>query len=520
VADPTPTGDSVARDRFSPSAMLAIGLALLFGLSASIIGFRIVRAGERARAKSALEVETREQATEIRRAFDALGDQLHSIAALYYSSKEVEHGEFKSFVAHGLARRAAPLNLLWIERVPAAKRAEFEAAGRDAGLKGFEFRELSTSGTLVPAAPRDEYWVNWFIEPATNGASVSGFDQASDPRRLAGLQRSRDTDDCVLIGPAPGSGEMLAALPVFGTPGATGKDSLRGFVAAAFPLRETIEAALAVKRVPGLVVRVSDASLPPDEQLLHATRAVARTDGDPDSEASAVVPILGREWTITGGLEARQAAAAISGLSWGVLGAGLLVTLLLALSIASATSRASLQRLVDARTIQLQVRNQSLVQEIHEHALTLADLRASQKRTECILDSALDALIIMDGSGLVIGWNPKAEEMFGWLREEVLKGSMAELIIPPEHREAHRLGVQRYLATGKGPLVNRRIEITALTRDGRRLPVELSIAPLKQGEKVVAFSAFLRDISGRKHAELRQAELVRELERRLASPST
>ncbi len=134
-------------------------------------------------------------------------------------------------------------------------------------------------------------------------------------------------------------------------------------------------------------------------------------------------------------------------------------------------------------------------------------LRQSEARLRAVLDSALDAFVGMDVHGLITDWNPRSEAIFGWTRAEALGRNLAETIIPPQYREAHRRGLQHFLATGEGPVLNRRIEITAMRRDGKEFPVELSICPLKVGASY-RFTAFIADISERKQleAQLRQAQ--------------
>ncbi|HEV2131488.1 MAG TPA: PAS domain S-box protein, partial [Longimicrobiaceae bacterium] len=128
------------------------------------------------------------------------------------------------------------------------------------------------------------------------------------------------------------------------------------------------------------------------------------------------------------------------------------------------------------------------------------ELRRSEERTREILESAHDAFITMDTQGRVCGWNSQAEATFGWPREEALGKPLVELIIPPHYREAHQQGLARFLATGDGPVLGRRIEVTALHRDGNELPIEMTISAIRQGESYL-FSAFLHDITERKRAE-------------------
>ncbi|WP_428424089.1 PAS domain S-box protein [Methylibium sp.] len=149
------------------------------------------------------------------------------------------------------------------------------------------------------------------------------------------------------------------------------------------------------------------------------------------------------------------------------------------------------------------------LQDITEQKRAEEELRASEERTRLIVDTALDAVITMDGSGAITGWSPQAETTFGWTRAEALGRSLARTIIPERHREDHRRGLERYLATGEAVVLNKRIELTALHRDGREFPIDLSITPIRDGA-VPSFSAFVRDITDRKLAQARlQAQLER-----------
>ncbi len=131
---------------------------------------------------------------------------------------------------------------------------------------------------------------------------------------------------------------------------------------------------------------------------------------------------------------------------------------------------------------------------------------------QLLLQKALDAVVVMRRDGTVADWNGCAESIFGWTRQEALGRSMNDLIIPPQHRQAHSQGLQRYLETGIGHVVGRRIEISAIDRSGREFPIELSITELVY-ENEQAFIGFLRDISDRKAAEL----ALKESEARLAA---
>jgi PAS domain S-box-containing protein len=126
----------------------------------------------------------------------------------------------------------------------------------------------------------------------------------------------------------------------------------------------------------------------------------------------------------------------------------------------------------------------------------------SEETLRLILANALDAVATMDSSGLVTGWNPQAERIFGWSASEAVGRPLAELIIPERLRDAHYKGLQRYLAGGGGPILGRRVEMPAQHRDGSEFPVELTVTPIVQ-EQGTWFSAFIRDISGSKRMATR-----------------
>lgn len=125
----------------------------------------------------------------------------------------------------------------------------------------------------------------------------------------------------------------------------------------------------------------------------------------------------------------------------------------------------------------------------------------SQALNSAIVETALDCIITINHEGQIIEWNPAAENTFGYSRDEILGKTMAETIVPEHLRNAHATGMKRYLDTRVSHILRQRIEIVALHRDGHEFPVELAIAPLEFGEDII-FTAYLRDISAQKEAEL------------------
>ncbi|HWM12180.1 MAG TPA: PAS domain S-box protein, partial [Solirubrobacteraceae bacterium] len=119
---------------------------------------------------------------------------------------------------------------------------------------------------------------------------------------------------------------------------------------------------------------------------------------------------------------------------------------------------------------------------------------------QAILDAALDSIITMDAEGQVVEVNSATERIFGYTAVEMVGRELAELIIPPELRDAHRRGVERYATTGKGRMVGHPVELPAMRKDGTQFPVEIAIA-LPEVNGPPLFTGFLRDVTDRKRDE-------------------
>ena len=128
------------------------------------------------------------------------------------------------------------------------------------------------------------------------------------------------------------------------------------------------------------------------------------------------------------------------------------------------------------------------------------DLRVIHACHTAMLESALDAIVSMGADGIVLEWNPAAERTFGYAREDAVGRELAELIVPPDLRDAHRAGLSRNVATGEHTLLGRRLEMTAVRADGAELPVELTITR-SDVEGRALFTGVLRDLTATRRSE-------------------
>jgi PAS domain S-box-containing protein len=145
--------------------------------------------------------------------------------------------------------------------------------------------------------------------------------------------------------------------------------------------------------------------------------------------------------------------------------------------------------------------------------------RSAEAHKTAILETALDCIITMDHEGKITQFNPAAEQVFRYKRQEVIGRELAELLIPAALRDAHRRALAEYGRTGVGRVLGQRIEMNAMRADGSEFPVELAITRITLSDPP-AFTAYLRDITQRKQAEEELRKAREELEARVEQRTT
>jgi len=129
-----------------------------------------------------------------------------------------------------------------------------------------------------------------------------------------------------------------------------------------------------------------------------------------------------------------------------------------------------------------------------------AAVRLSEARLRAVLEASLDAIIIADADGVVLEFNPVACAIFGYERKEALGRELAELIVPPKLRDRHRRGLTRYARTAEPQVLDRRIEIDAMRKNGSLFPVELTITRVAIPGRPI-FAGYVRDLTERRRVE-------------------
>jgi PAS domain S-box-containing protein len=111
-----------------------------------------------------------------------------------------------------------------------------------------------------------------------------------------------------------------------------------------------------------------------------------------------------------------------------------------------------------------------------------------------VVDDALAPAVALDESSFIVGWNAAAERTFGWSRDEIVGRLLSTTLIPRRYQEAHERGFQRYLQSGEARVISSVMELTAMHRDGREIPIELSISPAVQSGSRALVVGFARDV--------------------------
>lgn len=138
---------------------------------------------------------------------------------------------------------------------------------------------------------------------------------------------------------------------------------------------------------------------------------------------------------------------------------------------------------------------------------------AVEARYRAIVDTAVDAIVVIDEQGRVEAFNPAAERLFGYSAEE-MAGRNVNILMPEPYHGEHDGYLERYRETGERRIIGIGREVEGRRSDGTTFPLELSIAEWRDGEKRF-FTGVMRDVTARKRAEELQRLLVNELNHRV-----
>lgn len=160
------------------------------------------------------------------------------------------------------------------------------------------------------------------------------------------------------------------------------------------------------------------------------------------------------------------------------------------------------------KTLELEALNLHLEQRVLQRTLALEEAASASRRLAAIVESSDDAIVSKDLNGIVATWNRGAERLFGYAADEII-GRPITTLIPPELQDEE----PRILEQIRGGEMLDHYETMRMTKDGRRIPVSITISPIRDGAgRVVGASKIARDISSARRAEQQLLEAARHKE--------
>ena len=441
-----------------------VALALLFTLVPLLVlaysSVHLATVSLRTEAKAKARVTAAVSAAEVQREMTSLGQLVTS----YANRSQVQAAFTLGQAPGGFGSVQQHLDDLRSARLGIVTTFATDDSGKLVGL------QPQTAGLLGTSFSHRD----WFI-----GTTASRRGYISEVYRSAG---------------PGGSTVVAAAAPIWARVEPGAEPRLAGVLGASYGLTETEQFVRRIAESENLLLTVTDqkgvvvvsarrgveslSSIREDPLVtaaLAGASGVTTADLDGDEAITAYTPINGLGWTLTASVPERVALAPVGEIRRTVYGVTALITVVLLSGVAL------------------------LAAFLRERSRIENALAVSEAEIRGTLEASKDAFVSMDASGTITRWSRQAEELFGWTGGEAVGRRVGDTIVPPELRAAHQAGMKRYMATGKGDVIGRRIEIDALHKDGHTFPVELAIWNATT-EKGTLFSAFLHDITDRRVA--------------------
>ncbi|WP_110971316.1 sensor domain-containing diguanylate cyclase [Pseudomonas huaxiensis] len=357
--------------------------------------------------------------------------RLDSLRRFFVYAQEITRDEFDGYVRPLLHRSQA---YSWAPRVSQAQRADFERQTRELLGRDFSIRELGEGGVLQPSQVRPVYYPVLFSQTLSKLPPPLGFDLLSQSVRRDALNRASTPGsiavsapfDLIGVDPAYARG-MLMVAPVFAPqqpdPGP------KGYVMAVLSMRQLMADGLPSAEEDNLVVRILDLSAAGEPEALFQS---GNTVGDSPLEMRQVLHLGDRSYQLNMFPSKvfldgdRSSATAVAFLG------GLLSLLLSALLFSLFSQRQRALTLVEQRTAELRISEESL--------------RDTHNQLRSVLEAATQvAIIATDLHGQISTFNAGAERMLGYSSEEAVgKLTLEHLLLPQEVQERARLMSLRF----------------------------------------------------------------------------
>ena len=294
-------------------------LIAAIGVTLAMLSFIIIERYFETASRHRFEISAANSAHSIAASFTRYLNEIDALGAFYNASDIVDRDEFSQFTGASLTRTHGMQALEWVPRVPALERSSYAERARQDGLPHFEITERNKVGVLVRAGKRDEFFPVYYVEPLMGNEAAVGFDLASNPARLAAMEKARNsgrmtvTERINLVQKSDSRAGALAFLPIYeggqvpAIPAAK-RQALKGFVLGVFRIDDAVEAiARGASIRGGTDVYLFDLSAPAGNRLLCEHLSAGNASGQVSlSEDDArkgqfvehVFPVADRKWAV------------------------------------------------------------------------------------------------------------------------------------------------------------------------------------------------------------------------------
>jgi PAS domain S-box-containing protein len=310
---------------------------------------------------------------------------ISSVSGLYAASNSVKRAEFRAFAEQSLNNNREIQSLGWIPRIPADERTVYEAAAHKDGLTNFHITEQNSSGALIPATARQEYYPVYFLEHIEGDDGALGFDLASNPTLREVLDRARDTGEMIatqritLVQETNGQGNVFVFAPIYETNSIPNtiearRDNLAGFVVGAFHIGDILQSVFEQNRAPTkLDLYILDTEASSGEALLYYRGAPEQGDNRLSEDELFLggyekfsLSVADRNWILIF-IPTSEFSFPASTAPWIGGGTGLLLTIFFVVFLRTTQNRTrTIGRTVVERTAELSHVNQALTAEMAE----------------------------------------------------------------------------------------------------------------------------------------------------------
>lgn len=428
--------------------------------------------------QAATQLEDRAVRIEQKRVTDLVSDALSkeleislgvlsSISGFFLASDFVSRDEFTVFTEPALTAHSSIHALEWAPHIIDSEREAYRNQAIRDGFRHFVIRERNSQGEMIPATQRPEYFPVYYVEPIKQHEAALGFDLASDEKRIASLEKARQTRrpqataSITLVQENAQHKGFLVFHPIFKLVNGElnqQQTSFQGFALGVFRVGDLIEAAIRPikKRLGQLRIEVADVTDLTQPDLLFSRSTASQSRPLPDStwRAKRTIHFVNRNWQISTIATPEFIAQHKEKTHWLVLAAGIILTTLLSAYIHTVTRRTlMISRLVEQRTQALQ---------------------SSEQLNRSIVENAVDAIITIDKKGCINFFSPAAIKMFGYSNEEVI-GQNVMMLMPEPYRSEHDGYLLHHVQTGEKRIIGSGREVVGQHKDGHTFPIHLAV---------------------------------------------